>query len=227
MAKHLDLEEQEQLDQLKHFWNQYGNIITWALIGAFAVIAGFNGWQYWQRTQGTQASVLFDQIEGAAAVGDVNRVKQAFGDIKQRFGGTAFAQQGAFLAARALADRNDIEGAKAALSWVAQEGRDEGYRAMAKLRLATLALDAKQYDEVARLLAGELPKDFEPLAADRRGDALLLQGKKDEALAQYTAAWQKMDERAEYRRVVEVKLNSLGVDPRPLATAQAPRAAQP
>jgi hypothetical protein len=32
MAKHLDLEEQEQLDQLKHFWNQYGNLITWVLI---------------------------------------------------------------------------------------------------------------------------------------------------------------------------------------------------
>jgi hypothetical protein len=30
MAKHLDLEEQEQLDQLKHFWKQYGNLITWA-----------------------------------------------------------------------------------------------------------------------------------------------------------------------------------------------------
>jgi predicted negative regulator of RcsB-dependent stress response len=29
MATHLDLEEQEQLDQLKSFWKQYGNLITW------------------------------------------------------------------------------------------------------------------------------------------------------------------------------------------------------
>ena len=39
MAKHLDLEEQEQLDQIKHFWSKYGNAITWVLIvvlGAFA-----------------------------------------------------------------------------------------------------------------------------------------------------------------------------------------------
>ena len=38
MANQLDLEEQEQLDQLKHFWKQYGNAISWALIvvlGAF------------------------------------------------------------------------------------------------------------------------------------------------------------------------------------------------
>ena len=32
MASHLDLEEQEQLDQLKHFWKQYGNLITWVLV---------------------------------------------------------------------------------------------------------------------------------------------------------------------------------------------------
>ena len=39
MATHLDLEEQEQLDQLKAFWKQYGNLLTWvliALLGAYA-----------------------------------------------------------------------------------------------------------------------------------------------------------------------------------------------
>ena len=36
MATHLDLEEQEQLDQLKAFWNQYGNLISGVLI----VLAG-------------------------------------------------------------------------------------------------------------------------------------------------------------------------------------------
>ena len=42
MATHLDLEEQEQLDQLKHFWNQWGTPITSVLVvvlGSFAVTA--------------------------------------------------------------------------------------------------------------------------------------------------------------------------------------------
>jgi hypothetical protein len=29
MATQLDLQEQEQLDALKAFWKQYGNLITW------------------------------------------------------------------------------------------------------------------------------------------------------------------------------------------------------
>ena len=39
MATPLDLEEQEQLDQLKHFWAKYGNLITLTLVlalGGFA-----------------------------------------------------------------------------------------------------------------------------------------------------------------------------------------------
>jgi predicted negative regulator of RcsB-dependent stress response len=37
--KHLDLEEQEQLDKLKAFWKQFGNAISVALILVFGSIA--------------------------------------------------------------------------------------------------------------------------------------------------------------------------------------------
>ena len=40
MASHLDLEEQEQLDRLKHFWSKYGNLISGALIVVFGSIEG-------------------------------------------------------------------------------------------------------------------------------------------------------------------------------------------
>ena len=42
MATHLDLEEQEQLDQLKAFWKQYGNLVSWVLI---VVLGGYAAWK--------------------------------------------------------------------------------------------------------------------------------------------------------------------------------------
>ncbi|MGH8833242.1 MAG: YfgM family protein, partial [Polaromonas sp.] len=69
------------------------------------------------------------------------------------------------------------------------------------------------YDEALQQLSGSFPKDFAALAADRRGDILAAQGKKAEARAEYEKAYKGLDERAEYRRLVEVKLNALGVDP--------------
>ncbi len=224
MAKQLDLEEQEQLDQLKHFWNQYGNLITWVLIAVFGSVAAWNGWQYWQRTQAVQASALYDEVERFSKANDAQRMERAFADIKEKFASTAYAQQAGLLAAKTLQANDKADAAKAALTWVADKSSDPGYAAIARLRLAGLQMDAKAYDEAAKLLSVKFPPEFEALASDRRGDLLLIQGKKSEAKTEFQKAYKGLDERDEYRRLIEVKLNSLGVDPKE-ATAAAPVAA--
>lgn len=226
MAKHLDLEEQEQLAELKHFWSRYGNLITWALIAVFGAYAAWNGWQYWQRTQAAQSSALYEEVERAASGGDMTRLERAFTDMKDKFGGTTYAHQAGLLASKAFAEKGNTDAARAALVWVADKASDEGYQAVARLRLAGLLAEAKSWDEALKQLAGEFPAEFQPLVADRRGDIYSLQGKKAEAKAEYTKAWRGLGERAEYRRLVEVKLNAMGVDPRP-APASVPAGVKP
>ena len=60
------------LSQLKHFWNQYGNLITWTLILVLGAFAAWNGWNYWQREQAVKASVLYDEVDKAAQSGDAD-----------------------------------------------------------------------------------------------------------------------------------------------------------
>ena len=220
MAKHLDLEEQEQLDEIKHFWKEYGNLITWGVIAVCAAFAGWNGWQYWQRTQATQAAAMYDEVERAAQAGETARVERAFADMKDKFGGTTFAQQAGLLAAKTFVDKGNIDAARAALSWVADKASDEGYQAVARLRLASLLVETKAYDDALKQLSGSFPKEFEALAADRRGDVYNLQGKKNEARAEYTKAWQGLPQDMEYRQLVEVKLTALGVDVQTLKPAE-------
>lgn len=213
MAQHLDLEEQEQLEELKHFWKQYGNLLTWALIVVLSAFAAWNGYQYWQRSQAAQASVMYDEMERALKSGDAARIDRALLDMKERFGGTTYAQQAGLLAAKAYHDKGNVDAARAALSWVAEKAADPGYQAIARLRLAGLLMEKKAYDEALQQLSGTFSKDFAALAADRRGDILMAQGKKAEAKAEYAKAYKTFDDQAEYRRLVEFKLNALGVDP--------------
>ncbi len=213
MAKHLDLEEQEQLDELKHFWKQYGDLITWTLLVVLSLFAAWNGYQYWQRSQAAQASVMYDEIDRAVTAGDAARLDRSLADMKERFGGTTYAEQAALLAARAYYDKGNVDASRAALNWVAEKASDPGYQAVAKLRLAAILLEKKAYAEAQQQLSGNFPKDFDGLVADRRGDILMAQGKKADAKAQYEKAWKGLDERDEYRRLVDVKLNALGVDP--------------
>jgi predicted negative regulator of RcsB-dependent stress response len=227
MAQHLDLEEQEQLAELKHFWSKWGNLITWALIVVFGAVAAWNGWNYWQRHQAAQASALYEEVERAAQAGDLARVQRAFQDVRDQYGRTTYAQQAGLLAAKVLTEGGKADEAKAALGWVAEKASDEGYQAIARLRLASALADAKAYDEALKQLAGGFPKEFEALAADRRGDILQLQGKSAEAKAEYDKALRGLDPRAEYRRLVEVKLNALGGVAKPSAESANAGAAKP
>lgn len=211
MAKHLDLEEQEQLDQIKHFWAQYGNLITWVLIAVFGSMAAWNGWNYWERSQATKAAALYDEIERAAVASDADRMERALAEMTSRFGGTTFAAQGGLLAAKTLFDAGKTDAARAALTWVADKASDDAYQAVARLRLVGLDIEAQAFDQALKTLEAPVPKAFGPLVADRRGDVFMAQGKAEEAKTQYQTAWRGLSDRAEYRRLVEVKLAALGV----------------
>jgi predicted negative regulator of RcsB-dependent stress response len=213
MANHLDLDEQEQLDQFKHFWKQYGNLITWTLIAVLGAYAAWNGYQYWQRSQATQAAAMFDEVERSIATGDMAKIERALTDMNAKFGTSPYAQQAGLLAAKTFYEKGSLDASKKALATVAEKSSDVGYQAIAKLRLASAQIEGKNYDDAMKQLAGAFPKDFEPLAADRRGDVLALQGKPAEAKAEYVKAYKGLEERSSYRRLVEVKLNALGGDP--------------
>ena len=215
MANNLDLEEQEQLDQLKHFWKQYGNWITWALIVVLGVFAGWNFYQRWQQGQASQAAALYDELERVANAGDITKLDRVIGDMKEKFPATAYAHQAAFLSAKAYFEAGKIEQSKVSLSWVAEKSSDPGYQSIAKLRLAAVLFESKAYDEALKQLNGSFPDEFAALVADRKGDIFSMQGKKPESIAEYERAYKAFGDRAEYRRLVEVKLNALGVNPRP------------
>jgi len=85
MSSHLDLEEQEQIAELKHFWNRWGNLITWVLIGALGAFAAWNGWQYWQRQQAIQAAAMKDAVEQAIQAKDWALVERAAKDLREQF----------------------------------------------------------------------------------------------------------------------------------------------
>ena len=210
MVTPLDLQEQEQVDALKAFWRRYGGWITWVLVAALAAYAGWNGWQIYQQRQAAQAAAMFDELDRAAAAADVDKVSRVFADLRERYPGTAFAQQGGLVAAKALADKERLEPSRGALAWVAEHAVDPEIRAVAHIRLAGVLLDEKKFDEALRHLEPSKVSGFEALAADRRGDVLAALGRTAEAVAAYQAAWRDLPVAQDYRRVLEAKLAALG-----------------
>jgi predicted negative regulator of RcsB-dependent stress response len=213
MASHLDLEEQEQLDELKHFWKRWGDLITWGLIVVLGGYSAWMGWQSYQGKQAAQAAALYDTVERAALSHDAALLDRSVTDIKDKFASTTYAQQAALLAARVYNDTDRKADAKTQLTWVIDKASDEGYQALARLRLASMLVEDKAYDDARKQLTAKAPDAFTPLMADRLGDLAMLQAQPAEAVQYYKNAWKGFEPNAEYRRLVAVKLAALGADP--------------
>jgi predicted negative regulator of RcsB-dependent stress response len=78
------------------------------------------------------------------------------------------------------------------------------------LRLAGIHIESKEFDLATKVLGETYPSSFAALVADKKGDLLMAQGKGAEAVAEYRKALAGLDARAEYRRLVSVKLGALG-----------------
>ncbi len=208
-----DHEEQEQLDTFKAWWAQYGNLTTWVLIAVLLAFSGWSGWKYYQRDQSAKAALLYEEIVKAVDAKDAAKVARAATDIKEKFNRTAYAQMGSLSAAKLAFDMNDLKSAKAHLQWVADNGRSEEFKAIAKLRLAGVLLDEKLFDEGLKTLEGNFPEQFAALVADRRGDLLVAQNKTDLAREAYKAALDKTEIKNPARQLIQIKLDALGAAP--------------
>ncbi len=215
-----DLEEQEQLDELKTWWKQYGNLVTGVLIAVVVSMIAWQSWNWWQRYQATQASALYSVVERAVGAHDPRKAREAAGELIEKFSGTSYAGIAALLSARMQVEAADIKTAKVQLTWVQEHARDAELRDLARLRMAALLLEEKSYDETLKLLASEPSAPFAPRFAEMKGDVLAIQGKTGEAKAAYQMSLNKIDEaqkksaagqrQGPYRDLVLVKLESLG-----------------
>ena len=209
--QNLDLEEQEQLAELKAWWTQYGNLVLLAIIGASLAVAGWGGWRWYERNQAAQASALYETLSKAARAGDGKTLRDAGGALAEGYPRTLYASMGALVTARFHADRGELKSAKAQLQWVAERSPSEDLRELARLRLAAVLLDEKAYDEALKLLEAKPPDAYAAQFAALKGDLLLAKNQPAEARAAYQLALEKANGGSgAFRESVQMRLDALG-----------------
>jgi len=213
----LDLEEQEQLDQFKAFWQKYRNLITGVLTVALFAYAAYSGYQWWRNSQALEASKLYETMVSAIAKGDKEQILRASDDLQKDFARTPYAAMSSLVAAKISADAGDNAKALDYLRWTAKNASNDGYIAIAKLRLVTQLIEQgseKDFAEADQILKEAPISGFEALWLERRGDWYLAQKKNTEAKKSYEEAWKKLSQSKEFpeeaRRLLKVKLDAVG-----------------
>lgn len=205
-----DLEEQEQVDAIKAWWKQHGNNVIMALVVFVAVVTGIQGWRYYQNRQAQQAAELYDVLQNVVQSNDKHKIRDAAGQLMDKYPRTPYAARAALISARANYESGDAKSAKAQLQWVMDNAKEDALQDVARLRLAGIMLDEKNMDEALKLVSAKHGDAYDGLYADLKGDVLTAQGKLDEARKAYAVALEKTDIKSPFRKYIQIKQDSLG-----------------
>ena len=206
----LDLHEQEQVEAIKAWWKENSNWVIGAVVVGLLGFAGTTYWKNHQAGQAADAAKLFAEVERQVETNDAKRISDAAEALVNRFGNSAYAPRAELLAAQANLQARDVAHAEVQLKWVIEHASETDLQDTARLKLASVLLDEKKYDEALKQLDAAHPESFTGLYADLRGDVLSAQGKIPEARAAYQQAYNSIDPKSTYRNLVQLKMDGLG-----------------
>ena len=207
----LDLEEQEQVADLRAWWQSYGTIVV---VGALVAVLAISGWTLWKRYEAGQlgqASALYESVVRAAQAGDAKALRDAGGSLVENFSRTPYAAMAALVSARFYSDRGDAKASQAQLQWVVDRAQSEDLRDLARLRLGAVLLEDKAYDQALAVADAPHAAAYDAQYAALKGDILVAKNQRDEAKAAYKLALEKSGkEQSGFRESVRTRLEALG-----------------
>lgn len=183
-----DLEEQEQISELKTWWIQYGKFVTAVAVAAALASVGWQGFQYYKNKQAGDAAALYFAVQQAAMQGNAQKTREAAGQLIGKFPGTAYAEMAALTSAGVQLASGDTKNARAQLEWLLDKGGNAALKDIARLRLAAVLLDEGAIDQALAQLSNAPAPALKARFEDLRGDVLAVGGKPAEARGAYQAA---------------------------------------
>ena len=205
-----DLQEQEQIDELKDWWKKNGRVVILTIITFVVAAVGVQAWRYYQQSQAQQAAELYGALQQLVPENNAKKIRETSAIIIERFSSTAYAPRAALIAAKINYQAGDAQSAKAQLQWVIDHAAEDELQDIARLRLAGMLVDEKNYAQALQLLEAKHNLSYDAFYLDLKGDVLVAQGKFAEARSAYQAALSKADKKSTYRDLIQIKLDALG-----------------
>jgi predicted negative regulator of RcsB-dependent stress response len=207
---HFDLEQQEQIDAIKTWWERYGNLVTILVLVVALAVTAMSGWRWYQNRQTEGASLLYLAVQEGLQANNQTRVREAATQLTDKYSGTGYAVLAALIAARLDVEGGDTKAARTRLEWAIANARQDEFRDLGRLRLAAVLVDDRDLVAALRVLDAKHGNAFDALFLDLRGDVLFAQGDANAARNAYQSALDKLEEKSPYRNLVQLKLDALG-----------------
>jgi len=206
--------DEEQVEQLKKWWNENGKSIVGGITLGLVAIFGWRGWQDHLVVQGENASDLYEQMAAdiREGKGTDTEIAAIADQLNQDYKSTPYSTFSSLLQAREAVEKDDISAAKNHLQWVLDNTDNDEFRHLARLRFSRLLLVEGDKDAALSLIEKVDTGKFASSYHELRGDILLQQGDPKAAQEAYTQALATQNSTRGNQSIVQMKLDDLGMN---------------
>lgn len=199
--------DEEQLDALKSWWAENGQVVIIGAVVGLSLVIGTNVYRS-SRTETLQAaSALFEQQYGDPSTA----VESADGSLVDKYPNTPYAVLASLADARALVAEGDLDGAAQQLQWAVDNADQAAIKAQAQLRLATVLISQQRLDEALEVANRIDVKSYAASTEEIKGDIAAARGDLDTARNAYQGALTLVDKSLpQQRTIIQLKLDGLG-----------------
>ena len=168
-----DLEQQEQMQNLKAFWKANGKWITSSLLILFLIVGSINGWKLWNNYNKEKASKILTNLEKNIEAQNTDIALRLYQEISEDYPNTLQAGLAGLLIAKSLISDGQRDKAASILGVLIENPQ---VKWLAIIRLSNILLDLNRPGEVIEIIPQIIPDHWVGIVVDRRGDAFAILG---------------------------------------------------
>jgi len=180
--------EDEQIELLKKWWNNYGDLLLSAILVLVVGITGYRWYNVHKQKVAMAASISFTKLQQQLALNDETAVEAEINTLTSNYPKTPYATAAQLLTAKRLVEKNKLNDALAVLGQVESEAKNELWRDLARMRMAQIYLAQKKSEQAIAQLDNISGNHFAPMKHMLRGDVFFATKKYVEAKEEYQTA---------------------------------------
>jgi len=159
--------EAEQVEDIKRWAKAYGPAVVIGIILALVLSYAWHYWQSYQNQQQIAASELYEQLQQSE---DLKTHSTLIKQLNRQYAQTPYASLAHFLLAKTQVEQQHYQAAEHALQWITTHSKNQDFIAIAKLRLARIDIQTKQYDQGLALLNTIKDPNYDSVIYAIKGD---------------------------------------------------------
>lgn len=204
--------EEQQVEAIKKWFNQYGGMISWAIIIVGFIAFGLYYWRHHQEVVREQASDHYMALLEGVEKKDKETINSKAQVLINDYTSSPYASLAGFVLAQEAVQANELNNAEQHLRWVIDHSKQENFQSIAKIRLMRLLIAENKLDEALKLYNEKTANGFLTLLAELKGDILLKQKNIEGAKEAYELAYTSAPEEGMHGPLLKMKMEELGIN---------------